>query len=163
MQSAKCKIRNIFVGADARGAPLRVSCIYLLHYSRFVEFRIVYESSKLQIFDKGENRYVLWLVTTQFARELFAKLIKVFAGGVPRNERSRVLGVHGYFSRKRTYSFLCDFFCKSKFEVVEKIWIFKSIHCFDDILAGGEGGEAKKAFAVFAKAHTRGGDYSYRV
>ena len=78
MQNAKCKIRNIFVGADARGAPLRVSCIYLLHYSRFVEFGIVYGSSKLQIFDKGENRYVLWLLTTQFTRNLAAKLIKAF-------------------------------------------------------------------------------------
>ena len=38
----------------------------------------MYGSSKLQIFDKGENRYVLWLVTTQFARNLAAKLIKAF-------------------------------------------------------------------------------------
>ena len=46
----------------------------------FILLSAMYKSSKLQIFDKGENRYVLCFSTTQFARSFAAKLPKKFFG-----------------------------------------------------------------------------------
>ena len=43
-------------------------------------------------------------ITTQFARNFAAKPYKKFlVSGVPRNERNRVLEVHGTFSKKKLF------------------------------------------------------------
>ena len=56
----------------------------------FIQLSATYNSSKLQIFDNGENRFVLCFSATQFARNSSAKLPKKFFGS---------------FFQKRTYFF----------------------------------------------------------